>query len=207
MNIEAAILNVCLLCILTVPHEFAHAWAASRLGDDTPEREGRLTLYPPAHIDLLGTIILPAITSLLGGGFLGWGRPVNTNPAQLRYGLNGLAMVALAGPASNIVLAVMFAALAVFTGKMEASVSQFSAQAAYLSVYLAVFNMLPVPPLDGSKLLIAARVPVSVYVELSRFGFILLLVAMTATSLGRYLSTWSMQIATAIFRIFTFETT
>lgn len=203
-NIEAAILNVCLLCILTVPHEFAHAWVASRLGDDTPEREGRLTLYPPAHIDPIGTILLPAITSLFGGGFLGWGRPVNTTPSRLKYGLNGLAMVAMAGPASNIILAVIFAAIAVFMGKVEANVSQFSAQAAYLSVYLALFNMIPVPPLDGSKLLIAARVPISVYVELSRFGFILLLVAMSATSLGSYLSYFSMKIATAIFAVFTF---
>ncbi|MCC6392945.1 MAG: site-2 protease family protein, partial [Bryobacterales bacterium] len=59
LNLETALVNVCLLIILTVPHEFAHAWTAVRLGDDTPEREGRLTLYPPAHIDLLGTIILP----------------------------------------------------------------------------------------------------------------------------------------------------
>lgn len=203
-NIEAAFLNVCLLCILTVPHEFAHAWMAVRLGDDTPEREGRLTLYPPVHIDMLGTILLPALTSLLGGGFLGWGRPVNTNPSRLRYGLNGLAMVALAGPASNILLAVIFAALSVLTGKVEVNVSQFSAQAAYLSVYLALFNMIPVPPLDGSKLLIAARIPVHIYIELSRFGFLILLVALSATNLGRYLSLWSMSIATMIFGLFTY---
>src|SRR5215813_11347086 len=122
MNIELAIINVLLLCILTVPHEFAHAWMATRLGDDTPEREGRLTLYPPAHIDLLGTIILPALTSLLGAGFLGWGRPVNTNPSRLKYGLNGLALVALAGPASNILLVALFGILALIMGKLRSDI-------------------------------------------------------------------------------------
>src|SRR5215510_14611945 len=123
--IAAMIVNVCLLCILTVPHEFAHAWTAARLGDDTPEREGRLTLYPPAHIDLFGTVILPALTTLLGGGLIGWGRAVNTNPSRLRYGLNGLAMVAMAGPVSNIVLAIIFAGAAVGLGKSIAAASEF----------------------------------------------------------------------------------
>ena len=84
MNFEAALINVSLLWLLTTPHEFAHAWTAIRLGDDTPLREGRVTLNPLAHVDWVGTVILPAVTSLLGGGFLGWGKPVNTNPARLR---------------------------------------------------------------------------------------------------------------------------
>ncbi|MDX1983239.1 MAG: site-2 protease family protein, partial [Bryobacteraceae bacterium] len=159
MNFELALLNVALLCILTVPHEFAHAWMASRLGDDTPENEGRLTLYPPVHIDLIGTILLPALTSLFSGGFLGWGRPVNTNPSKLRYGMNGLAMVAMAGPASNILLTVIFAAMSLASAQVFPPLSEFSERAAFLSMYLAFFNLLPVPPLDGSKLLIAARLP------------------------------------------------
>jgi Zn-dependent protease len=200
--IEAAFLNVCLLCILTVPHEFAHAWAAHRLGDDTPEKEGRLTLYPPSHIDLFGTIILPAVSTLLGGGLIGWGRAVNTNPSQLKYGLNGLALVALAGPASNIVLAVMFAGVAVLLGTNVASASEFAARAATLSVYLAVFNMIPVPPLDGSKLLIAARFPISLYQQLAQYGFLLLIVLMSVTRFGYYLSYYSNRISEAIFGLF-----
>lgn len=199
---EAALLNVCLLCILTVPHEFAHAWVATRLGDPTPEQEGRNTLYPPAHIDLIGTVILPALTTLLGAGLVGWGRPVNTNPSRLKYGLNGLALVALAGPASNILLAILFAGISVFTGKLIADVSQISARAAQLSVYLALFNLLPVPPLDGSKLLIAARVPFVVYQELARFGFILLLLAFSFTSLGGYMATYTLRITEKIFSLF-----
>src|SRR3974390_3298821 len=113
LDFQQALLNVLLLWILTAPHEFAHAWVATRLGDDTPRREGRVTLNPLAHVDWLGTAILPFVTSLMGAGFLGWGKPVRTQINQLRGGLNGLALVALAGPASNVVLAVILAVLAV----------------------------------------------------------------------------------------------
>src|ERR1043166_8963907 len=110
LDILSALLNVILLWVLTAPHEFAHAWVATRLGDDTTRLEGRVTLNPLAHVDWLGTPILPLITSLLGYGFLGWGKPVRTNTPKLRGGLNGLALVALAGPASNVVMAVILAA-------------------------------------------------------------------------------------------------
>src|SRR5258708_17177763 len=99
-----ALLNVLIFWMLTTPHEFAHAWVATRLGDDTPLREGRVTLNPLAHVDWLGTAILPFATSLLGYGFLGWGKPVRTETAKLRGGLNGLAVVALAGPFSNVIM-------------------------------------------------------------------------------------------------------
>ncbi|MCL4854632.1 MAG: site-2 protease family protein, partial [Bryobacteraceae bacterium] len=79
LDFEAAVLNVSLLWLLTAPHEFAHAWVATKLGDDTPAREGRVTLHPLAHVDWLGTLILPTIISLTGAGFIGWGKPVNTN--------------------------------------------------------------------------------------------------------------------------------
>jgi Zn-dependent protease len=204
MNIEAAILNVSLLWLLTAPHEFAHAWVADKLGDDTPRREGRVTLHPLAHVDWLGTTILPAITSLLGGGFLGWGKPVNTNPSQLRFGLNGLAMVALAGPASNIVFAFVLAAAALAAQSLVPAFSDYAAQGVRLSLYLALFNLFPVPPLDGSKLLLAARVPFVVYEELARFGFILMIVALTATDLGYMLSSWSVQGARGIFALLSF---
>ncbi len=109
IDIQGAVLNVSLLWMLTVPHEFAHAWVADKLGDDTPRNEGRVTLHPLAHVDWIGTVLLPLITSLMGDGFLGWGRAVNTNPSQLRGGLNGLALVSLAGPMSNVVFAELLA--------------------------------------------------------------------------------------------------
>ena len=199
MNIEAAITNVSLLWLLTTPHEFAHAWAAIRLGDDTPEREGRATLTPLAHVDWLGTVILPGITSLTGAGFLGWGKPVNTNPYRLRGGMNGLAMVALAGPASNVVFAVILGAVSVATVTVVPAVSEYAARGVFLSLYLAIFNMIPVPPLDGSKLLLAARIPTTIYNELARFGFLLLILAMTMTNLGYRMSDWASSGSQLIF--------
>lgn len=202
MNLEAVILNVSLLWLLTAPHEFAHAWMATRLGDDTPRREGRVTLHPLAHVDWIGTAILPAITSLLGGGFLGWGKPVNTDPSKLRWGLNGLALVALAGPFSNVIFAVILAAAAVLTASLLPIFAEYAAKGVRLSLYLAIFNMIPVPPLDGSKLLLAARIPPSVYNELARFGFLLLVVAISVSDIGHWMSLWSWQGTQQIFRLF-----
>src|SRR5512142_2312461 len=113
LNIAGALVNVLLLWILTAPHEFAHAWVATRLGDDTPRNEGRVTLNPLVHVDWIGTALLPFVMSLLGGGFLGWGRPVRTEPSKLKGGLNGLALVSLAGPASNVVMAVILGGIAI----------------------------------------------------------------------------------------------
>lgn len=208
LDFEAAILNVSLLWLLTTPHEFAHAWTAIKLGDDTPRLERRNTLHPMAHVDWIGTLLLPAITSLMGAGFLGWGKPVNTNPARLRGGMNGLALVALAGPASNVIFAVILAGAAVVLGNLPASAggvfssfAEYCGYGVYLSLYLAIFNMMPVPPLDGSKLLLAARVPSVIYLELARFGFLLIIVAFSLTGLGYRMSGWAMGGAAAIFKV------
>jgi Zn-dependent protease len=201
MNLESLVLNVSLLWLLTTPHEFAHAWMAVKLGDDTPRREGRLTLHPLAHVDWLGTVILPAVTSLLSGGFLGWGKPVNTNPSRLRGGMNGLALVALAGPVSNVIFAFILAGVALLSADLAPALAEYAAHGVRLSLYLAIFNMIPVPPLDGSKLLLAARIPVIVYNELARFGFVLLLVAMSITDLGGWMSLLSWQGTERIFSL------
>jgi Zn-dependent protease len=202
LDFASAFLNVALLWLLTTPHEFAHAWMATRLGDDTPRLQGRLTLNPLAHVDWLGTTILPALTSLFGGGLLGWGKPVYSNPSKLRWGLNGLALVAMAGPASNVVFAVILGAVAHFTAGFAPALAQFAARGVNLSLYLAIFNMLPVPPLDGSKLLLAARIPMVVYNELARAGFLLLIVAVSVSDLGRWMSQWSYEGTVHIFGLF-----
>ena len=201
MNLENAVLNVSLLWILTTPHEFAHAWLADKLGDDTPRREGRVTLNPLAHVDWLGTLVLPAITSLLGAGFLGWGRAVNTNPWRLRGGMKGLALVALAGPLSNVLFAFLLAGIALLTANAVPALAEYAAQGVRLSLYLAIFNMLPVPPLDGSKLLLAANVPHIVYDELARFGFVLLILAMSMSDLGFWMAQWSWRGTQEIFNL------
>lgn len=198
LNLSEALLNVIIFWILTTPHEFAHAFVADRLGDDTPRIEGRVTLNPLAHVDWMGTVLVPLLSSLFGGVFFGWGKAVNTNPSRLRGGANGLLAVALAGPASNVVFAFVLAAIALAwpfgTGILF--------RAAFISLFLALFNMIPIPPLDGSKLLIAARIPVAVYVELSRFGFLLLLVVMFSTGLGRWMVEASYLGAMRLFLLF-----
>jgi len=196
---QQALVNVILLWVLTAPHEFAHAWVATRLGDNLPRAQGRLTLNPLAHVDWLGTAILPFVTSLLGGGFLGWGKPVMTQTARLRGGLNGLALVSLAGPAMNVALAVILAVLAVATAHVLPAFSAFAEHGVLLSLYLALFNMIPVPPLDGSKLLLAARIPMAIYQELARAGFLVLVVLLSATRVGLYLNEWAYLGARAIF--------
>jgi len=202
VNYEAALINVALLWLLTTPHEFAHAWVATKLGDDTPQREGRVTLNPLAHVDWIGTVLLPAVTSLLGAGFLGWGKPVNTNPSKLRFGLKGLALVALAGPASNVVFALVLAAIAAATAHINLVVANFAAQGVELSLYLALFNMIPIPPLDGSKLLLAARLPVQVYGMVARYGFLVLILLMVRTNIGYTLSAWSTEGTRAMLGLF-----
>jgi Zn-dependent protease len=197
-DLANAALTVLIFWILTTPHEFAHAWVATQLGDETPRLEGRVTLNPLAHVDWVGTVILPLVTAFLGGGFLGWGRPVSTNPARLRWHMKGLVLVALAGPVSNMIFAFVIVAITSFIPGM----AQLGFRAAYLSLYLAVFNLLPVPPLDGSKFLLAARIPPAAYLEVARFGFIALMVLMWSTPLGSWMSHWSANTALAMFRLF-----
>src|SRR5574338_948300 len=197
-DFSGAALSVIIFWLLTTPHEFAHAWVAERLGDDTPRLEGRVTLNPLAHVDWMGTVILPAVTALLSGGFLGWGKPVNTNPSRLKGGMKGLVVVALAGPASNVIMALIIA----FVASLVPSFAHLGYRAAFLSLYLAVFNMIPVPPLDGSKFLLAARIPVAAYAEIGRFGFLAVMVLMFSTPIGSWMSQWSSSTAMAMFRLF-----
>ena len=198
MNWAQAGLDVLIFWMLTTPHEFAHAWVADKLGDPTPREEGRVTLNPLAHVDWMGTVILPALTSLFAGGFLGWGRPVNTNVARLKGHYRGLVLVALAGPGSNVIFACILGLVAFFW----TDGAPVLLRAAYMSIYLALFNMLPVPPLDGSKFLLAARVSPRVYIEVARFGFLLILIAMFSTGLGRWMSQVSYVAAIKIFTMF-----
>jgi Zn-dependent protease len=136
-------------------HEFAHAWIATKLGDDTAWRQGRLTLDPRAHLDPLGTFML-ILTVILGFG-IGWAKPVPVNPWRLRIGPRaGMAVVAVAGPIANLLIA--FVALQVVRPLGGAGVPEdlldLLVALASLNVVLAVFNMLPIPPLDGYRVLL-----------------------------------------------------
>ncbi|MCS7314798.1 MAG: site-2 protease family protein, partial [Bryobacteraceae bacterium] len=168
----------------------------------TPRNEGRLTLNPLAHVDWLGTVILPALTSLTGYGFLGWGRPVNVNPGVLRGGWSGLAVVALAGPLTNVGLAFLLGAAHALLGDSHPFAAGLAIRAMFLSLYLALFNLLPVPPLDGSKLLLALRLPPAAYIHMARYGLLVLILAMSLGNLGEWLASGTRQGARLILALF-----
>ncbi len=201
-NFQFAILQVLLFWMLTTPHEFAHAWVADRLGDDTPRLQGRVTLNPLAHLDWIGTVFLPIITSLMGGGFFGWGRAVMVNPLRLRGGVRGHFLVAFAGPASNVVFAVLFAVVAGVLVSAGSDLASLLAMTIRLSLYLALFNLLPVPPLDGSAVLPFLKLPEGVVNELYRSGFVVLILLFSLTNLAGVLSNWSWAATRALLALF-----
>lgn len=149
----ALIFQLIVLIFSIMIHEIAHGAMALKLGDDTAQRLGRLTLNPLKHIDPVGSIILPAILLLFQSPFLiGWAKPVPYDPRRLRDPRTGSALIALAGPASNIVIAIFFGLLLRLSIFPEAAAT-LVALIVYLNLLLAIFNLIPIPPLDGSKLL------------------------------------------------------
>lgn len=167
-----------LILISVVLHEFAHGWVAYRCGDDTAKRSGRLTLNPLAHIDLWGTILVPIFFFLTVNIFFGWAKPVPVNFMNLRKPKPQMIWVAIAGPATNILLACCLAAL--FHGgnvSPDSLPGVFLVGGALLNLFLAVFNMIPVPPLDGSRV-VMGLLPLSLlrpYARLERFGLVIII--------------------------------
>lgn len=148
------IVLLCFVVSITV-HEFAHAWTANRLGDDTARLLGRITLNPVAHFDPIGFLFLLLIA--LGGGLLGWGKPVPVNPYRLAGGKRGMALVAAAGPLSNLVIALALGLPIRLLPGVFASLpdlaQRFIGTLVLLNIALVAFNLIPLPPLDGLKIL------------------------------------------------------
>jgi Zn-dependent protease len=180
---------IAMLLLITLPfHEFSHALAAYRLGDSTARYFGRLTLDPRVHLDPLGSILL--IFTVLFGFGIGWAKPTPINPVNLRYGKWGEAIVAAAGPLSNLVLAVAAAIPLRFilaTNLQVDYLEQVLLIFVYINVLLMVFNLIPIPPLDGSKVLFAALDPRTSYQirpMLEQYGPFLLLLLVLLPSFG-----------------------
>ncbi len=147
-----------LVVVITV-HEFCHAWAGHMLGDITAKAHGRLTLNPLAHIDPFTTLLLPIGLILLGSPVVfGAAKPVPFNPYAVRYGKWGAALVALAGPASNLVMAV-FVGVYLRIFPLQGLPGQFLLQFVLVNIAFFIFNMIPFPPLDGSRVLYALAPP------------------------------------------------
>jgi len=153
-----SIIAIIALLISLSTHEYSHALVSYLLGDDTAKRLGRLTLNPVAHIDPIGTILVPIMGALSGFPLIGWAKPVPFNPYNLKYRKWGPTMVALAGPISNVVMAFVYlfllkGALVLLGLPFDNLLVMFLFILVLVNVVLAIFNLLPVPPLDGSKLL------------------------------------------------------
>ena len=145
-----------ILLFSIVIHEMAHGYAALFQGDPTAKNMGRLTLNPLVHLDPIWSVAVPTMTLLVGGFFFGMAKPVLYNPNNLRNKKWGETIVAVAGPASNIVIAFIFAGIfkvMVATGFSDALVLQGIFLVVVMNLFLALFNMIPIPPLDGSKVL------------------------------------------------------
>ena len=177
------IFSFVVLIFSIVIHEFSHGWMAYYLGDPTAKHLGRLTLNPLPHIDPLGSVILPLMLLLTNTGFIiGWAKPVPYNPYNLKDQKNGEMLVALAGPASNLIIAVIFCVairILLLPGMSSgSSINGFFSIIVFYNILLAIFNLVPIPPLDGSKILFHF-LPYSMHNVreiLERNGFLFLLI-------------------------------
>jgi len=145
-----------IIILSAVFHEYAHGWAAYQLGDSTAKDEGRLTLNPLVHLDPIGTVILPLFLLFTSGMFLGWAKPVPYNPYNLRDLKHGTLKVAIAGPGANLLIALVFGLILRFFLPIISNYSMilpsYLGFIVYVNLFLALFNLLPFPPLDGSKI-------------------------------------------------------
>jgi Zn-dependent protease len=189
LNLDpATLVAVAIFLLVGFPvHEFSHALAAYRLGDGTAKLFGRLTLNPLVHLDPYGSLLLVA-SAVLGGFIIGWAKPTPVNPSMLRGGRRAEALVAAAGPVSNLVMAVLAAValrLIVALDLASSDAALFVASVIFMFIFinvaLFIFNLIPIPPLDGSKVMFSLMNPGTVWrirPTLEQWGFLILIVVM-----------------------------
>lgn len=171
---------IAILLFSVVIHEVAHGTVANYLGDSTAKHAGRLTLNPLRHLDPIGSIFLPFLLVIMKSPFLiGWAKPVPVNPYNIRDQKWGMAKIAIAGPASNFSIALFFALLIRFLPLPESFLIIFSI-IVFLNILLGIFNLMPIPPLDGSKILFAffpsLAAPMERFSLFLFFGFLFLII-------------------------------
>ena len=174
---------MCLVVLLSF-HEYAHAWMAHKCGDDTARIMGRMTINPIVHIDLLGTVFLPLMMLMLGPSFMffGWAKPVPVNPANLSNRKRDDILISMAGPAMNLILAFVLLAILRLLAELPASFSESAIveelpRIITLSLVLCVFNLMPIPPLDGSHVMRhMVGMSEETYRNIASFGFIILII-------------------------------
>lgn len=194
-SIESKIFLYVIIVFSSIIHEYCHAWAACAQGDFTAKNEKRLTLNPIPHLDMLGTVIIPLFLLFFANAFIGWAKPVPINPYNFKNQKWGIILVSLAGPASNLLIALILGLLIRFS-VFPFLVLPFGL-IVYINIFLALFNLIPVPPLDGSKLLLDRLPKLEEKFSRSYVGiFIALIIAITILP----------HIADFIFTIFTGST-
>jgi Zn-dependent protease len=179
--IADGLIQYLMLVALLTFHEYGHAWAAWKCGDDTARLQGRLSLNPVVHIDPIGTVLLPLLMIFMPGAgrfLIGWAKPVPVNPHNFNQPKRDDILVTMAGPAMNLILAIGLVALARVGMMAQAGgMIEYCLQAAGLSLILCFFNLIPVPPLDGSHVLrVATGMSQETYASFARFGFIIIIV-------------------------------
>jgi len=194
--------QIIVFAIAIVVHETAHGWAAEKMGDPTARQAGRITLNPIPHIDIVGTIILPLVLIASRSGVVfGWAKPVPINPLNFRDPQRGILLSSVSGPASNFAMAVGFG---IFLKVAEAAgaagaVQLFCLMGVYVNVILGILNLVPIPPLDGSGVLVGilpAKLAAA-YMGLRSFGFILIIVLFYSGILNKVF-TWAIGLVNLI---------
>ncbi len=174
----ASLLYLVILIPSAIFHEYMHGWVANQLGDPTAKYAGRLTLNPLVHIDPMGTVVLPLLLLMINSPFFfAYAKPVPYNPYNLRDQKWGPVYVAIAGPLSNLFLALVFGLAMQFIPANQAGMMVFGT-IVYTNILLAVFNLVPIPPLDGSKVLYALLPDSLAHIkgQLEKYGFIVLII-------------------------------
>lgn len=187
---------VALVVMLTF-HEFGHAWMASKCGDDTARSEGRVSLNPLVHVDPIGTVVMPLMMiflalmdSRLAGFLIGWAKPVPVNPNNLRNPKLDDVLITMAGPWMNLLLAVAFTG-AIKAGVLlgNATMIQFCTTVVILNLALFFFNLLPIPPLDGSRIMrVAVGMSHETYFQFARYGLFIIILVMNLTPVPKVIS-------------------